>query len=77
MSDGTLVTVGGAPLTAGARIDANRPEFATADGRLLVLQIESAGQILGVFEVLAPRAARGTAARSIAPASSPSCSPPC
>jgi diguanylate cyclase (GGDEF)-like protein/PAS domain S-box-containing protein len=54
MADGTLVTVGGVPLTAGARIDANRPEFATADGRLLVLQVESAGQVLGVFEVLAP-----------------------
>ena len=53
-ADGTLATVGGVPLTAGGRIDANRPEFATADGRLLVLHIESAGQTLGVFEVLAP-----------------------
>ena len=54
LADGTLVTVGGMPLTAGARIDDRRPEFATADGRLLVLHIESGGTALGVLEVLAP-----------------------
>jgi len=54
LADGSLVTVAGMPLTAGARVDARHPEFATADGRLLVLHIESGGTTLGVLEVLAP-----------------------
>jgi diguanylate cyclase (GGDEF)-like protein/PAS domain S-box-containing protein len=52
--DGTLATLGGMPLTAGVRLDAHRPEFAEAGGRLLVLPIEVAGQALGVLEVIAP-----------------------
>lgn len=54
MSDGTLSTLAGMPLTAGSRLDATRPEFAEAAGRLLVLPVEQAGQTVGVLEVLAP-----------------------
>jgi hypothetical protein len=52
--DGTLTTVAGTPLTAGARLDANRPEFAGAAGRLLVLPVEHSGLTHGVLELLAP-----------------------
>jgi diguanylate cyclase (GGDEF)-like protein/PAS domain S-box-containing protein len=52
--DGTLTTVAGTPLTAGSRLDANRPEFAGAAGRLLVLPIEQQGTAVGVLELLAP-----------------------
>jgi len=52
--DGSLTTVAGTPLTAGARLDANRPEFANAAGRLLVLPVEHGGLTYGVLELLAP-----------------------
>jgi hypothetical protein len=52
--DGTLVTVGGVPLTSGTRLDAHRPEYASAGGRLLVLPIDHGAQTMGVLEVLAP-----------------------
>jgi diguanylate cyclase (GGDEF)-like protein/PAS domain S-box-containing protein len=52
--DGALTTVAGTPLTAGSRIDASRPEFAGAAGRLLVLPVEQNGVTVGVMEVLAP-----------------------
>ena len=52
--DGSLTTVAGTPLTAGARLDANRPEFANAAGRLLVLPVEHGGLTHGVLELLAP-----------------------
>jgi len=54
MPDGTLATLAGMPLTAGSRLDATRPEFAEAAGRLLVLPVEQGGQTVGVLEVLAP-----------------------
>jgi diguanylate cyclase (GGDEF)-like protein/PAS domain S-box-containing protein len=54
MPDGTLVTVGGMPLTAGRRIDDKRPEFADAAGRLLVVPVEQGGQTVGILELLAP-----------------------
>jgi diguanylate cyclase (GGDEF)-like protein/PAS domain S-box-containing protein len=53
-NDGTLTTVAGTALTAGHRLDAGRPEFAQAAGRLLVLPVEHAGVTLGVLEILAP-----------------------
>jgi diguanylate cyclase (GGDEF)-like protein/PAS domain S-box-containing protein len=52
--DGMLVTLAGQPLTASVRLDAGRPEFAQAAGRLLVLPVEAGGMTLGVLELLAP-----------------------
>jgi diguanylate cyclase (GGDEF)-like protein/PAS domain S-box-containing protein len=52
--DGQLTTVAGTPLTAGSRLDASRPEFADAAGRLLVLPVEHSGVTFGVLELLAP-----------------------
>jgi hypothetical protein len=54
MPDGGLLTVAGNALTAASRLDANRPEFAEAAGRLLVLPVGHGGSTLGVLELLAP-----------------------
>jgi hypothetical protein len=54
LADGTLATVGGAPLTSAVRIDERSPEFAHAAGRLLVLPIETGGTTHGLLEVMAP-----------------------
>jgi EAL domain-containing protein (putative c-di-GMP-specific phosphodiesterase class I) len=54
LHDGTLATVGGAPLTSAVRFDERSPEFAHAAGRLLVLPIETGGSAHGVLEVMAP-----------------------
>ena len=47
-ADGRLLaqrSFAGMPLTAGSRLDATRPEFAEAAGRLLVLPVEQAIRI--------------------------------